>query len=199
MRALLLPVALACAASVMADRLIDIPVGKKIPEGIVRVEAMFDLRTSERNRLLLGVGLTTKIDMELMVDRLDLGRTLTTFDASYNYSVAIPDLAPGISFGIKDALDETPERRRAYVAATYRVGTDGIVPVEVTVGAVTNSNHPIFVGAMVPFVDAIRLLAEHDSRKLTAGIEVVPVKGLAMRLLFRQDRTLASVSLAQRF
>lgn len=199
MRALALPMVLACASTTIADRLIEIPVGKKIPFGIVRAEAMFDLRSSERNRFYLGVGLSTQFDLEVMTDRLDLGDRLTTFDASYIFTTAIPDLTPGISFGVKDALDETPERRRFYAAITYRIGADGDVPLEVTVGGASNSRQPIFAGASLPLLDTFRLLAEHDSRKLTAGLELVPVKGTALRLLFRQDRTLVSLSHARRF
>jgi hypothetical protein len=199
MRALAILAVLFVTAYATADRLIEIPIGRKIEKGLVRGEAIFDAGKTGRNRFLLGAGLTTDFDAEFMLDNLDTGGSIFTFDVGYRKAVGFIDQSPGVMLGVKDALDRTPERRRFYVAVTQKVGTDTDVPLEVTIGAATNSRHPVFVGASVPFGEKVHLLAEHDSRKVTLGVELRPIQGVALRALFQPDRTLLSVSLTRRF
>lgn len=196
--ALILLPTIACA-----ERLITIPVGKKLVYRSARFEALFDTRSAERSRYYLAAGLTPHIDAELYSDRLDLGDRFTSFDIAFNHSAPITDLAPGISVGMLDVANKTEMGRRFFGAITWRIGLQGAavndVPMEVTVGAATNVRHPIFVGAMVPLSYNLRILAEHDSERITAGVEFRPFAGIAARALFRSDRTLVSLSLTRRF
>lgn len=186
-----------------AERLITIPVGKKLVYRSARFEALFDTRSAERSRYYLAAGLTPHIDAEVYSDRLDLADRFTSFDIAYNQTAPITDLAPGISVGMLDVANKTQMGRRFFGAITWRIGLEGAavndVPMEVTVGAATNVRHPIFVGAMVPLSSKLRLLAEHDSEHITAGIELRPFEGIAVRALFRSDRTLVGLSLTRRF
>lgn len=191
------------AATVRADRLVTIPVGKKVLNRTFRIEGLFDPADWGRGRFSLAAGLTQNIDAEIYHDRLSSGRNFTSFDVAYNQSAPITDLTPGISVGLLDALNETELGRRLFGAITFRVGLQGDtvndVPLEVTIGAATNVRHPIFVGVLLPFSPSYRILAEHDGERITAGFEFRPGPGVVARALFRRDRTLVSLSLTHRF
>lgn len=189
---------LACLApAAHADRLIEIPLGKKLTQGLVRGEALFSLGDSNRNKLYLGAGLDPHFEIEAFTNRLGTD-DFASFNLQYNQVAPIPDLNPGLSIGVLDALDRSPERRRAFFAATFRTMSEVDVPLEVTVGVQTKFRQPFFAGAMLPFTNEIRVLAEHDGTRIAAGGEYRTRYGVAFRLIFQEKRTSWSVSLTRK-
>lgn len=197
-RPALLALATALCTSANADRLISIPTGKKLPFDEVRAEFVFGGKPAY-DRGYLGMGIGLQFDAELLYERLSPNPAFVSFNFAYNYVTPVTDLSPGVSVGVRDALNRTADGRAFYVATTFRIATDTNAPAELTIGGGTQSLRGFFVGAMLPLTERIRLLGEHDSLRWTAGIEVRPFRGLFLRTLFRQDRTQLSVGYAVRF
>lgn len=192
---------LACCAK--ADRLILIPTGNKLPFGKVRAEAIWSTRDRDHVQGFLGAGIGHSFDAELLYENISPNAQVGSFNFAYNYVVPVSDLTPGLSVGVRDALNKTRDGRSFYIASTFRIAPDGLYnensPPELTIGFGTESLRGLFVGASLPFTDHFRLLAEHDSFRITAGFEIEPLPGLALRALYRQDETLLSVGYAVRF
>jgi len=186
-----------------ADRLILIPTGNKLRFGQVRTEFMWSTRDRDHVQGFLGAGIGHSFDAELLYENLSPNAQIGSFNFAYNYVVPVTDLTPGLSVGVRDALNKTRDGRSIYVATTFRIAPDGLYnensPPELTLGFGTESLRGLFVGASLPFTDHFRLLAEHDSFRMTAGFEMKPLPGLALRMLYRQDETLLSVAYSVRF
>ena len=202
-RLLLVPVIM-LAANAQADRLVNIPTGTKIHKNTLRLESLSKLGGGPQRRYYLGVPLGEVFDAQLIVDRDGPGRRdRLSLDASYNAFVPIPDIAPGISIGVRDLTNTTHDGRAFYLAVTNKFSQDGPynmeTPAEVTWGVGTGGIRGGFFGVSLPFADQFRLIAEHDSFRLTAGIDVRPWRDLSIRWLFRQHETLLHVSLLLRF
>jgi hypothetical protein len=187
----------------MADRLISIPTGSKIPYRVFRAEVMFERSRSRSVESFLGIGVGKSFDMELRSERFESDKTLGTFDLGYNYIAPIQGFGPGLSVGVQDVLDRTRDGRRAYFAATFLEGSSsemiGDKPLTLTIGAYFGSINAAFVGVDVPFTNAIHMLAEQNGRRITFGIESQPVRWAAVRILFRERDTLLSAALTRRF
>lgn len=197
-RALSLSLLLAAVVSAPAERLILIPTGKKLPMNEIRGEVMFGGKP-DFTQGFIGMGIGLQFDAELIYERFSPNPQIGSFNFSYNYITPVTDLSPGISVGVRDAMNRTADGRAFYIATTYRVASDGNTPAEFTLGAGTQSLRGFFVGAMLPLSDRIRLLGEHDSFRWTAGVEVRPFRGVSLKALFRQDRTFVSVGYSVRF
>jgi len=187
-----------------ADRLVNIPTGTKIHKRTVKLELMSKLGGGPNRRYYFGVPLGEVFDAQLVLDHDQRGRNdRLSVDASYNAFVPIPDLAPGVSIGIRDLMNQTHDGRAAYLAITNKYSQDGLynmnTPAEVTWGLGTGGIRGGFFGVSLPFADQLRLIAEHDSFRLTAGFDVRPWRDLSIRWLFRQHETLLHVSLLLRF
>lgn len=184
--------------SASADRLINIPTGKKLPFDEIRAEFVFGGHPAY-DRGFLGMGVGLQFDAELIYERLSPNPGFVSFNFAYNYVTPVTDVSPGVSVGVRDAMNKTSDGRAFYLATTFRIATDIDAPAELTIGGGTQSLRGFFVGAMLPLTNRLRLLGEHDSLRWTAGLEVRPVQGLFLRALFRQDRTQLSVGYAVRF
>lgn len=195
---------LGAVCSARAERLIFIPTAVKLRLGIVRAQAYFSGQKGRDVRGFLTTGLAKAVDIELTYDRFNGGATASSINLAYYYVVPVTDLTPGIAVGVQDLLDNTPDRRSAYIAVTYRIGQVGDynsdVPAELTLGGGTGRyRRGAFVGFMLPFAEQLRLLGEYDSTKITAGFQIRPIRGLALGTLFQSDRTLWSLSYSVRF
>ncbi len=186
-----------------ADRIILVPTGTKLLHKQVRIEFMGENRTENRYSTFLGVGLTKDIELELQLTRFDRDVSLGTFNLSYQFTPAIVDTAPGLAFGVQDAMDRTREGRMYYMSLTYRLGLDGEfnsrTPLELTCGGGFGRRSGVFFGVMIPFTWSFRVLAEHDLRRFTSGIEYQPIHGLGLRAMFRDQETLFGVRFTKRF
>lgn len=201
-RAPVAALALLLATAGSADRLIRIPTGKKLLSDTYRFELLTE---PSRDRTLgwLGAGLGQSFDLELTGQSFDSDRIVSSFDFSYNYLVPITDFLPGLSFGVQDALGVTERGRSLYLAVTFRLGNYGEhnqdVPTELTIGFWNRSEGVAFGGVSLPFSEHLKLLAEHDSRHLTAGFELSPLEGGSFRFLFRKNQVLIGLRISQRF
>lgn len=193
---------LGLSAVAAADRLITIPTGRKLPFGTVRYEFRAEPKQRGAREHLLAAGIGTSFEIEARTSWLQDDRGTGTFDLAYNVIAPIPDLSPGISFGVQDAMDETEDRRRFYAAITFRpyfTTANGDTPGEVTLGVLQGEyTHP-FVGVGIPFTREFRLLAEHNGLRPAAGFEYRPKPNLGFRIQFREHQTMASLQLTTKF
>lgn len=197
MRRALILLSLAVSSLSVADRLITIPRGGKIPFGVVRGEYMFEPSRTGSFYGFFGFGVTTFFDAEVVSDQLEGEKHFTTLDLGFNLNAPLAGLAPGISFGMLDAADQSPEGRRFYLAVTAQDSGNsgpfsGSAPVETTVGVETGKSLRGFVGVALPVNDAFRFLAEVHNGLISAGAEFKTEKGPYFRLVFRSNQTLLS-------
>lgn len=125
-----------------------------------------------------------------------------TFDLAYNFVAPVASLAPGISVGMLDALNETLDGRRTYIAFTFRelldVGDKGANG-EVTMGIQFGSSNTGFVGASIPLSNNFRLLAEHNGFRISAGFELAIAKTIRARAISQNGTLLFGLNLSHRF
>ncbi len=203
MRSILILALLGAVAVAQAERLILIPTGKKYAKGMLRTEWLLAGKHPDDVQWFLGTGIGDSFDAEILYERLGPNPHVSSVNFAYNYLVPVVNLTPGISFGVRDLMNKTADRRSLYLATTFRIGLDGDynsdVPMELTIGVGTESIKGLFVGVMIPASENFRLLAEHDSLRITAGFEIRPVKGFGFRALFRENRTLWGLNYEMRF
>lgn len=204
MRWIVLAMGLGWATLASADRIVFVPTGSKLLLRMMRVEFLTDLtRNRETNRFSLGYGLTKEIEAEFILDRIAPNARLGTMNLSYTYLGPIVDTSPGVSIGVQDVMDRTREGRLYYIAFTYRFGLDGRynsgVPLELTLGGGFGDRGGLFTGVVIPLTWQFRGFAEHDSRRITAGFEFRPIRGVGLRLMWRDRDPMASVRYVMRF
>jgi hypothetical protein len=190
-------------ATAQADRLFMVPTGTKVHLGTVRFETMFEQAKSGSRRDSVATAVGQSFDFELVSDRMGSRRGGGTFDFSYNFAFPVPDVSPGISVGMRDVLNRTVDGRGLYAAATFKYGQmdpfNSNSPAEVTVGAGMGAFRGAFVGFLLPVTDRFRLIAEHDSRRITAGVELRPIPAVSLKWMHRQDSSLLSLSWTVKF
>ena len=90
-----------------------------------------------------------------------------------------------------------------YIATTIRIGLSGEfnsnTPLELTLGGGVGRKSGVFVGFELPFTWQFRLLAEHDIRRVTAGVEYRPFTGAGVRLMVRDEGPLVGFRYSMRF
>ncbi len=185
-----------------ADRLITIPTAHKLRIGEYRYEITSLQGAGRESYQYLGTGLTSNMDIEFRTERFPGANERSTFDLSYNHFPAGLDIVPGLSVGVQDAMNQTRDGRRFYLATSFTniFGTiNGDVPADVTLGGFFGAQSSAFVGVSIPFSKEVRLLAEDNGYRLTAGFEVRPVKWLGLRMLFRNQQTFVDASVTRRF
>lgn len=185
-----------------ADRLISVPLGRKLPYRTARVEFMGEPYRGGVFESYVGLGVATAFDVEIRTQRLRGVKGYNAVDLSYNVIGPIPDFAPGISVGVQDVADATSDGRRFYTAVTYRQSNytlNGEVPGDITLGAFVGVHSSAFVGVSLPFSREVRLLAEHNGYRLSAGFEIRPTPTVGLRLFVREQQAFASLSLTHRF
>lgn len=186
-----------------ADRLLFIPTGKKLPQGTVRGEWLFDGGDRERNRFYLGAGVTRNLEFEFLTfsPAVSGGNRLDSLNLSYNYVDPVVGFVPGLTLGVRDLLNRS-EGRALFLATTYRIGLVGDynsdTPAELTLGVGTKPYRGAFVGVTLPFTATFRVIAEHDSRDLRAGFELKPHRDLAFRWFHQEQGGTWSLSWTRR-
>lgn len=152
----------------------------------------------------LGFGVNSYIDAEVESDQLKGNKDFTTLNLDFNLNAPLAGIAPGVSFGVLDANNTSPEGRRAYVAVSFQdAGTGGVfsggASVETTIGAFVGKTSHAFVGVSLPVNEQFRFLAEDDGESINAGAELRLDNGPYFRLVFREDQTLLSVGATTHF
>jgi hypothetical protein len=193
---------LALPAASFADRQFFIPTGDKIRYRDFRLEYFADNSKSHNYLAYAGIGVTKDFEAELMLDKFNSSPSVASFSVAYNFINPITDAVPGISIGVQDVLNKTEFGRMGYLATTFRKSVDspGLSEhMDVTLGIGVGKKTTPFVGVSLPLGSYLNALAEHDGTRITAGFELVPAKGLALRVAARERRTLFSVRYTARF
>lgn len=202
MRFLAAAIALCFASAALADRLILIPLGKKLLSNTFRYEVLTE-PSRDNTQGWIGGGFGHSFDFEITGESFNDNRMTNSLDLAYNYTVPIVDFAPGVSFGFQDALGVTERGRNMYVAITYRFGNSGElnqdIPTEFTFGFWSRREGAVFAGARLPFSHTLSLIAEHDSENITGGFEISPHETASFRFLFRQSQVIVGLRVQARF
>ncbi|CAN5396106.1 hypothetical protein BH11ARM2_BH11ARM2_10700 [soil metagenome] len=190
------------AAGAYADRLISIPIGRKLRYKEFRIEGAFEPYKNGLFESYLAGGITTGFDLEVRSQRLRGEPGFTAADLSYNILSPIADLAPGASVGVQDALDVTRDGRYFYLAITIRktyTTLDGDVPGDVTLGVKQGRYLYPFLGVSIPFSQAFRFIAEHDGIRPAAGIDLTFARQVGLRFYFRGEQGFVSLRYTRQF
>jgi len=200
---LALPLALVFVPLIsQADRLIFTPLGQKIPHNKGKIEF---LTVPSRDVAFgwIGVGLTNQIELELSGESFDSDKIDLGVNLSYNYISPIIDIAPGISFGFQDVTNNTSDGRSAYIAVTYHFGNTGELnqnePTIFTLGLSSRDQGFLFFNFALPLSEQFRIIGEHDSFRISAGLEFRPLEDACLRLLFRDGSPMIGMNLTRKF
>ena len=185
-----------------ADQLIDVPTARKIPFLDVRYEFRAQPISSGYTSQFLGVGIGPSFELDIR-DRVTPGfHSVGTVDFSYNVITNLPGISPGISLGVQDATNLTPEGRRFYAVTTFRNELDdlpGNLYADVTLGVQFGSLSSPFLGVSVPFSEKFYLIAEHSGYRVSGGFEVRPAPHIAIRWVAQEGSSFVSLSAMTKF
>lgn len=190
------------AATASADRVITVPTGRKILYRTARYEFRTEPHSGGTAEQLFGVGIGTSIEAEFRSTQLYGADLKDTLDLAYNVVAPIPDISPGISFGVQDAFNRTTDGRRFFAAFTTRQVVDtlnGAYTAEVTLGVMKGKYTRPYVGLSLPFSEEFRLLVEHNGLRAAAGFEIRPAPMLGLRFQVREKQTFVSAQITTRF
>ncbi len=194
--------ALVTASLALADREIQVPKGRRLTTNEWKAEILGV--SGEKDRTFwLGSGFLKSFDAELTLETKDQYSRAVSFNVSYNVAPPLVDISPGISFGIIDGLNRTENGRTVYLATTFRYGNDGIfnqdVPTDLTIGFWSRSSGLLFFAANLPFSKHFALLAEQDSKRLGAGFQFKPLRGLTLKAIFESGVTRFGLTLNSKY
>jgi hypothetical protein len=202
-RCLISLITLCVALSTQADQLITVPNAHKIPEKSIRAEYLFAAGVDKDIRTFFGYGIDRSFEIDLTSRTFEHGGTKASFDLSYSITDPFVNYVPGLTVGIVDALNNTPEGRRFYVATSYDIGQSGQhsgnTPMEVTIGAFGGSYSGPFVAITIPFSSSFKGLVEHDSQVIAAGVEIKPTSWSSVRWVFREQQVLWALGISAHF
>ena len=189
-------------SSAFADRVIDVPIGRSLAMGTFQysdLEAMNQI--GARDRYIAYVPITG-VEVAYRERSRPAESGHATFDLAYNLIAPVAALAPGVSFGVLDALNQTLDGRRTYVAVTFRelldVGEKGSNG-EVTMGVQFGSLNTGFVGASIPLSSNFRLLSEHNGARISAGFELAIARTVKARVVTQDGTLLLGLNMSHRF
>ncbi len=201
MRRLALLALPALSGLALGDRLIDVPVATKLTAGSVRLEEAFGLnnRAFRRDSLLVAVDKTFEVEARRVRSP---GRDDTALDVYATLVSPFQGYSPGLATGVRDAGDRTPDGRRFWIAATFRepyeVG-DLEIPADITIGGFVGSRGSAFLALSIPLGARLRLLAENDGIRTSAGFQYRPLRNLEVRVFAQDAGVLGSFRYALRF
>lgn len=192
------------AAPAAADRLITIPVARKIPVGSAKLQHLFDGVEKDRSQTVLGLGIHEFVDVEIARENFARGEKVS-LDLAYSLNDPLLHYGPGFAIGVRDVFDQTAEGRYGYLVFTYEEGLSGVLnqetPAEVTIGAKYGDRNGfrIFLGAKFPHSRQLSLVAESELGSMTAGLEITPTPNLQVRWLHRQQQSFWTIGWQMKF
>jgi hypothetical protein len=183
-----------------ADRLINIPTGRKIEDRFFRLEGLWEQSSGRGFQQALGFGVGPSLDLQVRHENFIRRQNDTAFDLSFNFIAAVKGFTPGISVGVLDGADETREGRRGYLAITFLQDTsDDVLSTldgEITLGFMGGARWNPFVGLKMPVSRYLTLIAEHDGRRISTGVRFAVTKGLDFTYITRGQQSLFGVALS---
>jgi hypothetical protein len=202
MRGWMSVIALVFGAFSFGDRVIDVPIGKSLAMGTVYfsdLEGMNQGGVHDRYFAFAPlIGL--EFGVRQRVRPSESGHT--TLDFAYNFVAPVASLSPGISVGMLDALNETIDGRRTYIALTFRelldVGEKG-ANAETTIGVQFGQINSGFVGVTLPLSSNFKFLVEHNGARVSTGFELAIDKSVRARAITQDGLFLFGLNLSRRF
>lgn len=177
-----------------ADRVLEIPTGRAIYPERLRLEAGFLARSPEQERLSLHWRLLERL--ELYGERTGFDK-INLYGAQYTLLPELPGYAPGVSIGVSDLGNRTPEGRGYYLALSYGLPALGETPLDhdlrVHLGFGIQGMPGFFIGFEIPLNNSMFLLAEHTGRHLNAGLAWSPTPNTQLRVSVIRQRTVWSL------
>jgi hypothetical protein len=188
----------------LAERFISIPTGQKTPYRGVRLMAFSERSDAKEGHWALGIGVTPLFEVEFTYDTMPGASDRLSMDLTYNVIDPLINMSPGISFGVRDALDQSKDGAGAYAAITYHVGNEDPhnqnTPTAATFGILLDSRGGrVFTGVSQPFTDQVLLVVEHDGERLIGGFEYRPFPNGSIRWLHMRSGQAWQASLTKRF
>ncbi len=182
-----------CAAR--ADRLIEIPTGRLIYPERLTIEAGVLAGAPERERALLNLRVGGLL--ELQGARTGFENRLELYGVQYSLYPEIPGYAPGISVGVSDVFDRSPQGRGYYLAISYGIAALGETPLDhdlrVHLGFGWEGTPGFFIGFDVPLTNQLFLRAEHTGERINAALAWRPSNQIELRGTVIRDRTSWSI------
>ncbi len=171
-----------------ADRVIEIPTGRLLYPQFIKAELGILPSDGARERWLINWRVGSYLELHAVrSDRAELA------GVQVNLYPEIPNYAPGLSVGIWDLFDRSPEGRGYYLALSYSVPTLGETPLDhdlrFHIGIGLEGMPPLFVGFEIPLTNHLFMLAEHDGRRINAAMVWQPIPQVQLRATLLQNRT----------
>ena len=185
-----------------ADRAVFVPTGRKLLPNTAKFEF---LDSAGRSNTFGWLQYSPNSVFEFSVYGEKLAGQSTAFgvNGSFTFVNPITDVAPGISLGFLDIANETEDGRALYAAITYRLGNEGLLnqflPTDITLGVWSRERSLGFAAAELPFSDFLSVVGELDGNGVTAGVNLSPVKGARIRLLWTRGDPTFGFQFQQRF
>jgi len=202
-RYLLTLLAVASLGAVHADYVVRVPNARKVLYNEYKADCMWEAGTKTNVRTWLAYGLTPEIEFTLTGETISPRDTICSVDLGYSIAYPFVNKFPGLCVGVIDALNSSEDGRHFYLATSYDIGMIGQynrdTPMTVALGAFFGSMNGPFVGVVIPYTECFRMLAEHDTKRLTAGFEFKPVRGASLRWMFQDGSVLWSAGFSGRF
>lgn len=193
MRTAALTIAAMAAVTVYGDRLFDIPTGSILERGTLRLEFFAATSDVHLNRQRLQIAATKNVELTVAREALPGIHTRESLDFHYNYIPPITERFPGISFGVLDLFGSTEAGRAPYVAFSYSLPMVNAAAWErdfqLHFGLGSGAIGGVFAGFEFPLTNNFTLWGEHDSRRISAGAQWAPWRGLGIRLFMSDNRT----------
>ena len=191
---------LALAPLARADRLINVPVATKLLAGSVRLEEAVGFSDSRVRRESLLYAVNATLELEARRFR-GVGFDESTVDVYATLLSPFKGYSPGFALGVRDALDRTGDGFRPWVAVTFREAFQlGDIErgADITLGAFFGARGSALVGVSIPLGPDLRLLAESDGIRPSAGLQYA-IRGLEFRLFTDDRAALGSLRYSLRF
>lgn len=201
---LVLTLTLGVAAISFADRVITVPMGRKVPFRSFKIDTFYELSRARSFDRWVGIGISPEFEVAYRGERINGGEVRDSLDIAYNYVTPLTNQAPGISVGVQDVANRTRDGRRFYLAVTWRTAADNIgmgnVPFDVTLGLSQGDRTLPFVGVSMPFTENFRGLAESNGNRIATGFELRLFRNaFAGRLIIRDQDVMVGATLNLKF
>jgi hypothetical protein len=197
-----LATAVLCAAMGWGDRLFEIPTGSVLDRGVLRCEYGSPLSKPGKHTDWLEFGLTSNLEISAVHETIPGLHSREGINAQYNLMPPITEDFPGISIGIKDIFDRTELRRSYYAAFSWSTplenGAAGSKYFVLHAGVGGGGIKGAFVGFDFPLTENFSLQAEHDSLRITAGLQWNPIRDAGLRLYMQGDRIVWGLTFSRR-
>lgn len=181
-------VALFFFSAAHADRVFWTPTGYTLRPGEFRLDYSAMGSDQKEHGAFAVLGVVPFLEFSIRFDDRLAAAPEAGIDFQYSLIQPYPDLFPGISVGVLDAMNATERGTVLFLAATFQINL--VEPwvfrerISLTLGGGTKLRGGFF-SIHWPLHTNVAFLAEHDSISLTAGFEAEPIAGLALRVSFR--------------